>query len=332
VTAAAATAVELALVDWDDPDAARLRTAQQRELRERYGDDDIGHAMTGEGIAAFVVLREAGEPVACGAIRDVSAELGAGTGELKRMYVVPGRRGSGHARRVLAELERHAVDRGWTRLVLETGTLQPEAIGLYLRSGYEPIDNFGEYAEVGDSRCFAKLLAPEPATPRERPARPLTIVRVTWDDPDAFALRRAMWEFNRTTYAHLEAEVEAAGGFEADDARLGATVLATFVARLDGRPVGHAALRTAADGYPAGSGELKKLFVDDAARGAGVARALLAAVEDAARAAGLTSVVLQTGVRQAPAVALYVSAGYRAVVPFGPYVGDAYSLLFAKSL
>jgi hypothetical protein len=31
-------------------------------------------------------------------------------------------------------------------------------------------------------------------------------------------------------------------------------------------------------------------------------------------------------------VALYVSAGYRAVVPFGPYVGDAYSLLFAKSL
>lgn len=333
MTTTAEPAVELLLVDWDHPDAARLRTAQQRELRERYGDDDIGHTMTGDGIAVFVLLREDGEPVACGAVRDVSAEHGAGTGEVKRMFVVPERRGAGHSRRVLAELERRAAAYGLTRLILETGTLQPEAIGLYLRAGYAPIDNFGEYAGVLDSRCFAKSLVGDALVPRaERAEGTLTIERVAWDDPDALALRRGMWHFNRATYEHFEAAVEAAGGFDVDDARIGDAVVATFLARLDGRPVGHAALRTAGDGYPAGSGELKKLFVDDSARGAGAARALLVAVEDAARAAGLTSVVLQTGIRQAPAVALYVSAGYRAVVPFGPYVGDAHSLLFAKSL
>jgi len=42
----------LDLVAWDDPDAAALRVAQQAELRERYGEDDIGHAMTGESIVA----------------------------------------------------------------------------------------------------------------------------------------------------------------------------------------------------------------------------------------------------------------------------------------
>jgi len=333
VTTTADPTVELALVAWDHPDAARLRTAQQRELRERYGDDDIGHAMTGDGIVVFVLLREAGEPVACGAIRDVSDEHGAGTGEVKRMFVVPERRGAGHSRRVLAELERGAAAHGLTRLILETGTLQPEAIGLYLRAGYAPIDNFGEYAEVGDSRCFAKSLAPAERAPRApRAAGTLTVERVAWDDPDAYALRRAMADFNSATYEHFEPALEAAGGFHADDVRIGSAVLATFVARLDGTPVGHAALRTSGEGYAAGSGELKKLFVTDDARGVGAARALLAAVEDDARARGLTSVVLQTGIRQPPAVALYVSAGYRAVVPFGPYVGDAHSLLFAKQL
>ncbi|MDM7854621.1 GNAT family N-acetyltransferase [Cellulomonas alba] len=333
MTTTADPTLEVALVGWDHPDAARLRTAQQRELRDRYGDDDIGHTMTGDGIVVFALLRVAGEPVACGAVRDVSDEHGTGTGEVKRMFVVPERRGEGHSRRVLAELERRAPEHGLTRLILETGTLQPEAIGLYLRAGYVPIDNFGEYAEVGDSRCFAKSLVPVERAPHApRPTGTLTVERVEWDDADALALRRAMRDFNRATYEHFEPALEAAGGFEADDARIGAGVLATFVARLDGTPVGHAALRASGDGYAAGSGELKKLFVTDEARGVGAARALLAAVEAEARTLGLTSVVLQTGVRQPPAVALYVSAGYRAVVPFGPYVGDAHSLLFAKQL
>lgn len=321
-----------ALVAWDHPDAVRLRTAQQRELRERYGDDDLGHTMTGDGIVAFVLLRVGEAAVACGALRDVSAEHGPGTGEVKRMYVVPDHRGAGHARTVLGMLERAAEQHGLTRLVLETGVLQPDAIGLYLRSGYAPIDAYGEYVGVVESRCFAKSLGPADRPRGARATGVLTLDHVAWHDPDARELRRRMGEFNTATYEHFGPAIEAAGGFAADDDRLGVGVLTTVVARLDGRPVGHAALRTAGQGYPAGSGELKKVFVGDEARGAGVARALLAAIEDDARAAGLTSVVLQTGIRQAPAITLYVSTGYRAIEPFGPYVGDLHSLVFAKAL
>jgi len=326
-------AVELAVVDWDDADAGRLRTAQQKELRDRYGDDDIGHTMTGESIAAMVLLRVDGEAVACGALRDASADLGAGTGELKRMFVLPAHRGRGHSRTVLAGLERIAEGLGWRRLVLETGVLQPEAVGLYLGAGYLPIDNFGEYVDVVDSRCFEKPLPSTPRTRRDEGRPPLvTVEHVAWDDPDAAALRRAMWAWNAVRYPAFVAEVEDGIGYEADDAQQGVGVLSTVVARVDGRAVGCASLRTARDGYPAGSGELKKLFVDDAARGAGAARALLAAIEADAREHGLTSIVLQTGIRQPAAVTLYLSCGYRPVVPFGPYVDDLLSLCFAKRL
>ena len=48
-------------------------------------------------------------------------------------------RGRGHARAVLAELERSAAAAGRRRTVLETGTRQPEAIALYTSSGYVPM-------------------------------------------------------------------------------------------------------------------------------------------------------------------------------------------------
>jgi ribosomal protein S18 acetylase RimI-like enzyme len=47
------------------------------------------------------------------------------------MFVVAAHRGRGHARAVLAELERSAAAAGRRRTVLETGTRQPEAIALY---------------------------------------------------------------------------------------------------------------------------------------------------------------------------------------------------------
>jgi GNAT superfamily N-acetyltransferase len=326
----------LDLVAWDDPDATALRVAQQAELRERYGDDDIGHAMTGDEIVAMVLLRDDdGEPAACGALRD-APELGARTGELKRMFVLPGHRGRGHSRAVLLELERIAVERGYDRLVLETGPLQPEAIGLYLSAGYRPTDNYGEYVGVVDSRCFAKdLRAVEAPRRRARDRAPVDVVleKVRWDHPDAAHLRHRMFtEFNAPTYPELEAMVDALGGYAVDDAAQGVGELATWVARIDGRPVGCVSLRAPRDGYPAGSVELKKLFIEDDARGAGVARALLAAADDEARALGYTRMVLQTGIRQPEAVGLYLATGWRPVVPFGPYRDDLHSLCFGKTL
>jgi ribosomal protein S18 acetylase RimI-like enzyme len=84
--------------------------------------------------------------------------LGAGVGEVKRMYVAPAFRGRGIARALLRALEAAAGRLGVAVLRLETGTRQPEAIGLYEAAGYARIPAFGEY--VGDplSVCFEKRL------------------------------------------------------------------------------------------------------------------------------------------------------------------------------
>lgn len=326
------TAAVLERTAWDDPDVARLRTQQQAELRERYGDDDIGHLMTGDGIVAMLVLRSGGEPVACGALRD-AAELGPRTGELKRMFVLPAHRGNGHSRAVLVELERIAVEHGYERLVLETGPLQPEAIGLYLSAGYAPTENYGEYVGVADSRCFAKELGRAPSAPRPRAAATAVAERRAWGDPEAATLRRRMWdEMIAPVYPEVVARVEADGGYDAMDERIGAGELATWVALVDGRPVGCLSLCRPGPDQPQGTAELKKLFVDPVARGAGVATTLLAAADDDARARGLGRLVLHTGVRQPEAVRLYVALGWRPVAPFAPWERDALALCFARAL
>jgi hypothetical protein len=48
---------------------------------------------------------------------------------------------------------------GRRRIVLETGTMQPEAIALYTSAGYEPMPAFGAYADSPTSRYFTKPLA-----------------------------------------------------------------------------------------------------------------------------------------------------------------------------
>ena len=43
-------------------------------------------------------------------------------------------------------------------MVLETGTMQPEAIAMYEAAGYERIEDFGYYSWSPLSRCYGKLL------------------------------------------------------------------------------------------------------------------------------------------------------------------------------
>lgn len=100
-----------------------------------------------------------------------------------------------------------------------------------------------------------------------------------------------------------------------------------FIARLDGNAVGCAALRIA-DSY----GEIKRMFVTEAARGQHVGRALLERLEQEARLLSLPVVRLETGVRQAAALTLYRAAGYRDIGAFGEYAPDPLSLFLEKSL
>jgi GNAT superfamily N-acetyltransferase len=87
-------------------------------------------------------------------------------------------------------------------------------------------------------------------------------------------------------------------------------------------------LRRHADGEV----EIKRMYVVPAARGAGYARAVLAALEDLARRLGAARVVLETGERQPEAIRLYESSGYLPIEGFGHYKDAPLSRSYAKQL
>jgi len=143
-------------VGYDHPDAARLIGEVQQEYVVRYGGEDrapIELADFTPPSGLFLVGYAEGAAVACGGWRAHGADA-----EIKRMYVTPAARGRGLARRVLAELERTARDAGHRRVILETGSQQPEAVALYRSSGYTGIPAYGYYACSPHSMHFGKIL------------------------------------------------------------------------------------------------------------------------------------------------------------------------------
>jgi GNAT superfamily N-acetyltransferase len=147
-------------VSADHPDALAVWEAQRADLAERYDDPDlvldtsfptligswVGYATTPDGghtpVASIVARWSPYE------------ETRPGDVELKRLWVDPAHRGHGHARVMLGAAEAAARAAGATRLILETGTGQPEAIALYARTGWQRMENYGEYREYDTSRCY----------------------------------------------------------------------------------------------------------------------------------------------------------------------------------
>ncbi|MFC4852590.1 GNAT family N-acetyltransferase [Actinophytocola glycyrrhizae] len=143
---------------WDDPAGAELRRRQRAELDARYGSDDHepGPPPSAADVDVFLVaVGHDGTAIACGALRCLSEDAA----EVKRMYVVPERRGSGVATSVLRALETAAAERGRRTLRLETGTEQPDAQRFYRREGYREIPLFGNYVGSALSVCFERALS-----------------------------------------------------------------------------------------------------------------------------------------------------------------------------
>jgi len=140
--------------DSTDQDFIELVQHLNGELAERDGEERSFYAQfnTLDKIRDVVVAYEDGNPVGCGAIKEYATNIM----EIKRMYTLPGNRGQGIGSKVLAELERWARELGYEKCILETGKRQPEAIGLYKKSGYEEIPNYGQYTGVENSICFEK--------------------------------------------------------------------------------------------------------------------------------------------------------------------------------
>ena len=92
--------------------------------------------------------------VACGAIKKYDEN----TMEVKRMFTSTESRGKGLASRILAELQNWAQEMDYTRLILETGIRQKEAISLYTKTNFILIPNYGQYEGMETSICFEKRM------------------------------------------------------------------------------------------------------------------------------------------------------------------------------
>ncbi len=151
----------------DHPDVAEFLGSAQRFYHEVYGEADRTPLRAGEfrpphgDFQLGYVADPTRRAVVAGGWRSRGADepgLRAGDAELKRMFVREDVRGKGYARALLAALEASAAAAGRHRMILETGTKQPEAIGLYTSSGYREIPKFGYYRCERESRCYAKAL------------------------------------------------------------------------------------------------------------------------------------------------------------------------------
>jgi putative acetyltransferase len=143
----------------------------------------------------------------------------------------------------------------------------------------------------------------------------------TPDQPDVLGLLKARDAFSAALYPP-----ESNHGL--DLAALLQPEVTFLVARREGAALGCVALVRG----DSGAGEIKSMFVDEAARGTGAGRALLAAVEERARSERLAVLRLETGIHQHAALGLYRAAGHREIEPFGAYGPDPLSVFMGKRL
>lgn len=155
----------------------------------------------------------------------------------------------------------------------------------------------------------------------------VVISRERPDAPDAISLIAELEEHLEPLYPE-----ESRRGFSVD--RLLAEGVRFFVLRADGAPAGCGGILLVAgieDGDPA-YGEIKRMYVRPAFRGAGLGERILDRLADEARAHGITVLRLETGVHQRAAIALYERLGFVRIAPFGPYTDDPLSLCYEKRL
>jgi GNAT superfamily N-acetyltransferase len=142
---------------FDGPLAQVLIAELQQEYVVRYGGEDDTPITSDEFAAplgAFLIAMIDDVVAGCAGLRRNDDE----TAELKRMYVRASHRRQGVAQALLIAIEDRARSIGYRQLVLETGTKQPEAIGLYVTNGYSPITGFGYFKDFENSRAFVKVL------------------------------------------------------------------------------------------------------------------------------------------------------------------------------
>lgn len=154
-----AAAIEIAQEPADSPDARWCLQHYYAELARRFDggfDTGLGNAAGDAEMKPphgfFLVARQNGEPVGCGAVKT----LAPGIGEIKRVWIADEVRGLGLASCILGQLEALAARAGLSTLRLDTNRALTEAHALYSKLGYRDIARYNDnpYAH----RWFEKRL------------------------------------------------------------------------------------------------------------------------------------------------------------------------------
>jgi ribosomal protein S18 acetylase RimI-like enzyme len=156
--------VRLEVLPPTDPRAERALHAFMAEMSSRWlgrpaGDEDVREALRefpSDGLeppgGLLVVAHRDGTAAGCAGLRFIDAELG----EVNRVYVAPEGRRQGLGRRLMAEIERLARERGLRELRLDTRSDLVESRRMYEALGYREVPRFGENPYA--AHWFAKRL------------------------------------------------------------------------------------------------------------------------------------------------------------------------------
>jgi putative acetyltransferase len=106
---------------------------------------------------SFFVMRDEGEAIGMGAVKRIDDAHA----EIKSMHILSERRGEGLARVMLDHLVDHALEQGFTRLSLETGS-QPifkPARRLYAGAGFAECEAFEGYRPDPNSTFMTRKIS-----------------------------------------------------------------------------------------------------------------------------------------------------------------------------
>ena len=148
--------LSLLKTDSDHKDFHQLIRLLDTYLWSLYGEKQAFYTQFNkvDSIRHVVIAYLDDKPVGCGSFK----EFNENTVEIKRMFLVESLRGTGIASKILEELEDWAKELDYTFAVLETAVKQPRSIQFYTNSGFQRIDNYGQYIGVENSICFKKEL------------------------------------------------------------------------------------------------------------------------------------------------------------------------------
>jgi GNAT superfamily N-acetyltransferase len=137
------------VIEMVDPRRPDVRDALAEYLAEIVARGAVSHVDPDEADdvddytapgGCFLAVSRGGDVIGCGAIRSVSAEVG----EVKRMWIRPDARGEGLASLLLDALIEQSRAIGHTRLLLDTNAVLTQALALYRKHGFEPIERYND--------------------------------------------------------------------------------------------------------------------------------------------------------------------------------------------